>query len=101
MTIQMDASDVVTAIEVASWVASLLAMRVIGLLVWLMVRPSRRRRDRDQGSAIGAVEAEEMMRLMARVEQRLEVLERLVVQDARAEEHVLEAGEARETRRAK
>ena len=88
MTIRMDAAEVMTAIEVASWVGTMVAMLIIFLLVYLMVRPSRRRREREQ--ALSASEAEEMLRLMARMEQRLEVLERLVVQDANGPDRIRE-----------
>ena len=98
MTISMDAAEVMTAIEVASWVGSILAMLVIGLIVYLMVRPSRRSRERRR-TAAGAPEAEEMLRLIARMEHRIEVLERVIAQDARNTKHLLEAGEPAETRR--
>ncbi len=100
MTIRMDAAEVMTAIEVASWVGTLVAMLVIGLLVYLMVRPSRRRRER-RAAEIDAVQAEEMLRLMERMEQRLTVLERVVTHDAQQQDRILEAGEARQYRRTK
>jgi flagellar biosynthesis/type III secretory pathway M-ring protein FliF/YscJ len=100
MTIRMDAAEVITAIEVASWVGSILAMLVIGLIVYLMVRPSRRRRER-RAQEMDAREAAEMLRIMERMEQRLGVLERMVARDARDRERILEAGEGPEARRTK
>ena len=100
MTISVDAHEVATAIEVASWVGSLVAMLVIVLLVYLMVRPSRRRRER-RAAEIDAVQAEEMLRLMERMEQRLDVLERVVTHDATQQDRIMEAGEARQHRRTK
>lgn len=100
MTISVDAAEVATAIEVASWVGSLVAMLVIALLVYLMVRPSRRRRER-RPPEIDAIPAEQMLRLMERMEQRLDVLERVVAQDAREQDRFLEAGETPEQRRTK
>jgi flagellar biosynthesis/type III secretory pathway M-ring protein FliF/YscJ len=87
MTLQIDGVDVMNAIEIAAWVGSIVAMLVIGLIIWLMVRPPRR---------------EEMLRLLDRMEQRLEVLERAVAVEAREEDRLLEAGDdSPETRRTK
>ena len=94
MTVSIDAAEVATAIEVASWVGSIVAMLVIGLLVYLMVRPSRRRRERRVPQP-DALDVEEMLRLMARMEQRLEVLERLVAAEAKDKDRVLESGAER------
>ena len=74
MTIQVDAADFATAVEVASWVASLIAMLIMGLIVYFMVRPSRRSRRRD--SEAETLQLEEMVQLMERMERRLETLER-------------------------
>ena len=98
MTIRMDAADLITAIEVASLVGTIVAMLVIGLLIYLMVRPSRRRRDRRQVE-IDAADARQTLQLIERMERRLEVLERVVAQDAVREEQFLEAGEAPQKRR--
>ena len=100
MTIRMDAEEVMTAIEVASWVGSMVAMLVIVLLVYLMVRPSRRRRER-RPPEIDTIQAEEMLRLMERMEQRLDVLERVVSQDARDQDRISQVGKAPEYRRTK
>ena len=93
MTIQVDAADVATAVEVAAWVASLVAMLVMGLIVYLMVRPSRRAR-RVRPSEDEALQLAEMVRLMERMEQRLEVLER-AIGDAPEEERLLAGGATR------
>ena len=100
MTVSVDAAEMAHAIEVASWVGTMAAMLVIFLLVYLMVRPSRRRRER-RAAEIDAVQAEEMLRLMERMEQRLTVLERVVTHDAKDQDRILEAGEARQYRRTK
>ena len=100
MTVSINGAEVATAIEVASWVGSLVAMLVIGLLIYLMVRPSRRRQVRTREAE--PTETEEMLRLMARMERRLEVLERLVAGQAQERDRVVEAGVERpETRRTK
>ena len=89
MTIRMDAAEVMTAIEVASWVGSIVAMLVAGLIVYLMVRPKRRRREAPPAEEFDRAE---MLRLMARMEQRLEVMERAVAARAPDEERILLAG---------
>ena len=100
MTVSINGAEVATAIEVASWAGSLVAMLVIGLLIYLMVRPSRRRQMRTREAE--PTETEEMLRLMARMERRLEVLERLVAGQAQERDRVVEAGVERpETRRTK
>lgn len=99
MTLQVHAADVATAVEVASWVASLVAMLVIGLIVYLMVRPSRRAR-RQRTTEQDALQVE-MLGLMERMEQRLEVLER-AIGDSRDERRILEPGaQGAEDRRTK
>ena len=98
MTVSVNPAEVAHAIEVASWVGTMVAMLVIGLLVYLMVRPSRRRRER-RAAETDAVQAEEMLRLMERMEQRLTVLERVVTHDATHQDRLLEAGDARQDRR--
>ena len=102
MTIRVDAAELATAVEVASWVGSLVAMLVAVLIIYLMVRPSRRRR-REAGRAPEdeAIEMEEMLRLMERMEQRLEVLERVVAHGANDEDRILDAGEGPQIRRVK
>jgi len=90
MTIQVNGHDIATAVEVASWTASMLAMLIMGLIVYLMVRPSRRAR-RQRRSDEDAVQMEEMLRLMERMESRLEVLER-AIGDGRDEEQLLQTG---------
>ena len=99
MTVQVDAAEIGTAIEVAAWVGSMLALLVIGLIVYLMVRPSRRREAPPPEA--DPVALEQMLRLMERMEQRLEVLERVMDQDANTRDRILQAGERPELRRMK
>ncbi len=89
MTVSVHPADLVTAIEVASWVATIVAMLVFGLIVYLMVRPKRRRRE---APATEEFDRAEMLRLMARMEQRLEVMERAVAAGAPDEERILLTG---------
>lgn len=93
MTIRMDAAEVMTAIEVASWVGSIVAMLVAGLIVYLMVRPKRRRRDaRPTPTEDVGFDSAEMLRLMERMERRLETMERAVAARAPDEERILLTG---------
>jgi heme/copper-type cytochrome/quinol oxidase subunit 2 len=99
MTVSVDAAELVTAIEVASWVATMAAMLVFGLVVYLMVRPKRRRREAEP---VEEMDRAEMLRLMARMEQRLEVMERVVAARTPDEERILLTGaKGPETRRSK
>ena len=99
MTFRMDGTDVMEAIEIASVVGSIVAMLVIALIVYLMVRPTRRQRQAPPED--DAFDAEEMLRLMERMEQRLEVLERVVTDRTRNEDRLLEAGAERPEMRRK
>jgi len=83
MTLSIDGTDIGQIIEVASLVGSIVAMLVVGLLVYLMVRPPRHVRQARKAERRGEVrteidpnEAEQLWRLVDRMELRLEVLER-------------------------
>ena len=85
-------------------------MLVVGLLVYLMVRPPRHVRSaqgRERGEPeMEPAEAEELLRLVDRMESRLEVLERALADRRAAARHakrrILERpDEDRETRRKK
>lgn len=82
-------SDLVEAIVAATWVGGFVATLVIGLLLYLMVRPKRRRREAPPAEEMDRAE---MLRLMARMEQRLEVMERAVAAGAPDEERILLTG---------
>ena len=99
MTLSVDPAELVTAIEVASWVGTIVAMLVLGLVVYLMVRPKRGRREARPSEEFDRAE---MLRLMARMEQRLEIMERAVAARAPDEERILLRGaKAPELRRSK
>ncbi len=74
MTIQIDGTDITSAIEIAAFAGGILVMLLIGLLLYLMVRPPRHARK----EKADAGESEEMLRLMERMEQRLAALERAI-----------------------
>ena len=98
MTISMDAAEVMTAVEVAAWVVSLVAMLIGAWVVYLIVRPSRRRQ---RGPELDSAGGQEMLRLMDRMERRLQVLERVVAEDEGREERMVETGDAPHARRTK
>lgn len=103
MTISMSATDV---LEVVTIVGGLFAVLVGALVIYLLVRPSRGKREAARPEA-DMLDREEMLALMDRMERRLETLERLVTHDEepariapRADE-ISEAVEDRELGRTK
>lgn len=82
MTLQINGTDVAEMMAVVSIVGSIVATLVIGLLVYLMVRPSRHARQAPPPAEIDEQTAAEMLRIMDRMEARLEVLERAVSTEA-------------------
>ena len=102
MTISMDEGEVIAAL-VGSGIFVLAIVITAVWLLYLLVRPRRRRREEreEREAAFSPSEAEQMIRLMARMEERLDVLERVVAQDGGREERILEAGERPELRRIK
>ena len=103
MTIRVNEQEVIEIVEALAWTGSIVAMLIIGLLFYLMVRPPRRRRDeRRRQAETETLDAEAVLAVLDRMERRLEVLERAVPAEARDEERLLEAGaEGPETRRSK
>lgn len=100
MTISMNGNDVSEAIQIAMGVGGLITLLIVGLLIYLVVRPPRRRRV-DARPEPEAIDAEEMLALIDRMERRLDVLERAVGAEDRQEKTLLEAGAGPETRRVK
>jgi hypothetical protein len=100
MTISMDEGEVIAALVGSGIFALAIVVGMIWLL-YLLVRPRRRRRREERELGLTPSEAEQMIRLMERMEERLEVLERVVAQDGGRGERILEAGEAPELRRIK
>ena len=83
MTLSIDGTDIGQIIEVASIVGSIVATLIAGLIVYLMVRPPRHVRQRRKAEKRGEIrietdpaDAEQLWRLVDRMELRLEVLER-------------------------
>jgi len=102
-TVQVNGDDIVAAIHVARIVGSIVTMLIIGLLLWWAVRPSRRARDRREAIRDESVETaghEDLWRVVARMEDRLEVLERAMIDPdeprrlpARSEDRILAPAE--------
>jgi hypothetical protein len=83
MTVQIDGTDIGQIVEIASIVGSIVAVLVASLIVYLLVRPPRHVRERRRAERRGdllieadPIEADELRRLVDRMESRLEVLER-------------------------
>lgn len=83
MTVSIDGTQIGEIVEIASLVGGIVTMLIIGLLVYLMVRPPRHVRERRRAEKRGEIrtgmdpaEAEQLGRLVDRMESRLEVLER-------------------------
>ncbi|HWT12875.1 MAG TPA: hypothetical protein VN231_08995 [Allosphingosinicella sp.] len=101
MTFRIDGAEVGEAIGIAMTVGGIVALLVVALLVYLVVRPPRRPRVEARREP-EAIDGEEMLAVIERMERRLEVLERAVTAEARPQgNQLLEAGEAPETRRTK
>jgi len=87
MTLSIDGTDIGEIIEIASLVGTIVTMLVVGLLVYLMVRPPRHVRERRKAEASRVetepLDAEELVRLLDRMDARLEVLERAVADETR------------------
>ena len=103
MTVRMTEAEVMQAIEGVAWAGSILAILAVALLFYLLVRPPRHVRRRRKAERRGEVpverdqepiEMEELLRVMDRMEQRLDVLERLVAVEAREPDKQLETTDA-------
>lgn len=80
MTFSLNAGDVRDIVEVATIVGSIVAFLVSALVIYVVVRPSRRNRGPARPEA-DTIDREEMLALIDRMERRLETLERLVARD--------------------
>jgi hypothetical protein len=76
MTLSINGNDISDIVHIAATVGSIVAALVIGLIVYLMVRPPRHVRDRRKAQGAEPAEAEELWRIVDLMERRLAVLER-------------------------
>ncbi len=77
MTVEIDGINMIELIETLSLVGGIVGMLVIGLLIYLLVRPPKHvRQGRRRPLELQESEAEALLGLMDRMESRLEVLER-------------------------
>jgi len=86
MTVQIDGTEIGQIVELASIVGTIVAVLLGSLIVYLLVRPPRHVRERRRAERRGdlmieadPVEAEDLRRTVDRMEARLEVLERALV----------------------
>ncbi|HET9429037.1 MAG TPA: hypothetical protein VFO69_11830 [Allosphingosinicella sp.] len=108
MTVEIDGIDIVAAAQAGALIGGIITILVIGLMIYLLVRPPRHVREaRRRPLELQENEAEQMLDLMERMESRLEVLERALADHQAAEPRTAEpgilesAGNGRETRRLK
>lgn len=83
MTVQIDGTQIGEIVELASLVGTIVAALIASLIVYLLVRPPRHVRERRRAERRGElssqaepIEAEELRRIVDRMEARLDVLER-------------------------
>lgn len=107
MTFSLTAGDVRDIVEVATIVGTIVTLLIGALVVYALVRPSRRQRAAPRPEA-DAIDREEMLALMDRMESRMATLERLVARDddparlaPRREQEISRAVEDREQGRTK
>lgn len=88
MTFSISGNDISDIIQIASAVGTALSIVIVGLIVYLMVRPSRKDRLRRKAERLGAIprdadpaDDEDLWRTVDRMEQRIEVLERALADE--------------------
>ena len=75
-TVQVNGADIMAALHVVRIVGSIVMMLVVGLVILWAVRTPRRVRDRQDAVGSDAADDEALWRVVDRMEERLEVLER-------------------------
>ena len=101
MTLSGNGNDIAQIVQVAATVFSVLLMLVVGWFVYLMVRPSRKERERRRDRSADPAEAEEMWRIVDLMERRLAMLERTLAErvEDRSERNFLLADDGRDSGR--
>ena len=100
MTVQMTESDVIELVGAVAAGGVVLVVLLTALCIYLLVRPPRRRREVPPPETAEAVDVEEMLALMERMERRLATLERAIEPPA-PQPRIEEAGAARPATRRK
>jgi hypothetical protein len=83
-TVQVNGADILAAIHVVRIVGSIVMMLVVGLVILWAVRKPRRVRDRRDAIESDAADSEALWRIVDRMEERLEVLERALADQVEA-----------------
>jgi hypothetical protein len=86
MTFSINGNEVMDILQVVAWVGSIVATLIVGLIVYVMVRPPRHvreQRKRPPMERLDRGETEQLMQLVDRMETRLEVLERALAAETR------------------
>jgi hypothetical protein len=103
MSISVNGADIGHIVETVATVGSILATLIAALIVYLMVRPSRRARPEAEPA-----ETEELWRIVDLMDRRLEVLERALADQLNRPRHAdreqatfAPAGEGRDSGRTK
>ena len=88
MTVSIDGTDIAAIAEGAAWAGSMVGILIVSLIVYLLVRPPRHVRQRRKAERRGEIaprahdegeaEAEDLHRVADRMEERLQVLERVL-----------------------
>jgi cbb3-type cytochrome oxidase subunit 3 len=78
MTMHVNGGDILEVIHVVRIVGSIVMMLVVGLLIWWAVRPSRRAQRRREAIDGDAADNEALWRIVDRMQERLDVLERVL-----------------------
>lgn len=98
MTLSINGNDIGQAIEIALTVGTIVMLVIGAFLVWLMVRPSKRRAAPPK-RAMNEVEMAEMLRLLDRMEDRLAALEQIVAHEGEdAPRRIVERREVQDDR---
>jgi hypothetical protein len=84
-TVQVNGDDIMMAVHVARIVGSIVMTLLVGLAIWWAIRPPRRVRDRrkaaEREAALSDADNEDLWRVVDRMEERLEVLERALADE--------------------
>ncbi len=81
MTVSLNGNDIGQIVEIALAVGGILAMLIAGLVFYLLVRPPRKAKAPAQVREPDALDIEEVLQVLDRMESRLETLERSVAAD--------------------